>query len=271
MRGTVVIIMRSAVALAFMGMFTMIQTGSALAWNGMGHEVVAAIAEKHLTATGRLWVGELLSAEGKTSIVEVARWADRIRDLKVGVQPSHLVRLPLDEREYDPAKQCKNHRCIIGAIDESVAALNDPALPTEAKVAALKYIVHLVGDIHQPLHASEDPGVFKVIFKGKEMTFHDVWDSAFIRSRKMSVHDIADMVDDFERGNAPAGGSTVSWAIESRNLARDVLLRDLGAQRATAMLVLPDDYLERHWPAVRLRLEQAGLRLASLLNGIRMR
>jgi len=240
--------------------------GMALAWGTTGHRVVALIAERHLTPEAREAVSILLESEGQASMVDVALWADKVRSLAIPVQPPHTVRIPLNHKPYDPAATCPKDRCILGAIEASRETLADREAPIAARMAALKYLVHFIGDLHQPLHASADTGQERVVFEGRKRKLHWVWDVGIIRAQDMSAHTLAGLIDADRRLKVSARGTPVDWALESRDLARDRVFPPLPAWRVDGVVQLPTTYQLDNWPVVRLRLKQAGLRLAHLLN-----
>ena len=242
-------------------------TNLAFAWDDEGHQIVALIAESHLTAAARQDIGGLLASEGKTSLADVATWADRIRAVKIPRQPDHIVRIPLNNLPYDPERDCKENTCVIAALLESIRVLSDHKAPIEARAVALNYVVHFVGDIHQPLHASANAGlVYKVTINGKESTLHSIWDGWIIARQGHDPKTIANEVDRSMRSPS-TGGDPVTWATESRDIARDEIFAKLGT-KPDAPVVLGDDYLDASWRTVSVRLLQAGRRLAEVLNTV---
>ncbi|AYC99578.1 S1/P1 nuclease [Neorhizobium sp. NCHU2750] len=238
------------------------------AWSGGGHSIIAYIAESHLSAQARRGVQDLLKEENLNSIEQVANWADAMRSLKVPQQPSHALRLPLDGSPYDRKRDCGNNMCATWAIQAAINCLADAKATSEAKITALKYLVHLTGDIHQPLHASKDTGQRKVLFAGEQLSLHQVWDGGITRSLKIGNRKLAGMVD-LQIPDSTVDLDPIHWAYESRDIARDEIYPELqGLPTQNGATVLPADYAERHWPTVEKRLKLAGLRLAGVLNAI---
>lgn len=241
----------------------------AFAWDRDGHQIVAGIAARHLSPSASAEVTALLATEGLSSLAEVSLWADLIKVLRFPDQPSHVIRLPLDRSGYIAARVCRKRRCVTAAIDRYAAILADRSLPVEARVTALKYIVHLVGDVHQPLHASADTGARAVTLAGKVTTLHAVWDDDIIARQGK---DWRQLVIELDNRPPPASiGTPVDWALEGRDIARDVIFKDrrlaVGG-RGDALPGLPQSYLDDNWPIVRERLQLAGWRLGALLDGI---
>ncbi|WP_438752093.1 S1/P1 nuclease [Pararhizobium sp. O133] len=244
--------------------------GDACAWGREGHKVVAVIAQAHLTPEAKAAVMSILAAEGKTSMASVALWADDVRKLPIPRQPSHEVKLPLNHDGYDPAVSCKGNRCVLAAIDADIAVLRARDLPPAAQVAALKYLIHFIGDLHQPLHASADNGQEMMEIGGKVQKLHRVWDTEIIQAQNLRT---ASLAQEVEASPFPVdlSGSPTDWALEGRDIARDVIFPTLaGYERDSAdgRIILPESYNKKNWPIVERRLKQAGYRLASLLNGI---
>ncbi|MDQ6434301.1 S1/P1 nuclease [Mesorhizobium sp. LHD-90] len=224
---------------------------------------------RHLSPAARAEVEALLGTEGAKSMAEVSLWADLIKALRIPDQPSHVVRLPLDRSGYDPATVCKRNRCLVAAIDTYAAVLADRTNPATARVTALKYLIHLVGDLHQPLHASADTGARAVVLHGTVTTLHDVWDDAIVDSRGKDRQALVDVVE--AASMRPETGSTpADWALEGRDIARDTIFEDprLETRRRDVLPWLPKTYLDDNWPIARDRLKEGGYRLAALLDRI---
>lgn len=235
------------------------------AWGREGHKVVAIIAESRLTPEAHAAIAGLLASEGKTSLASVANWADSVKSLRIPKQPSHSVRLPLDNSPFDRKRHCKQDMCVIGAIEASAETLANKDAPTGARMMALKYLVHLVGDVHQPLHASKDGGSGEVVFKGKTLSLHKVWDTGLIAAQKLDASAMAGLIEASE-SDPVHYGTPVEWALESRALSRDVIFPQIRLLKSAEGVVLPQNYAVQNWHIVRMRLHEGGWRLADLLN-----
>ncbi|WP_343061025.1 S1/P1 nuclease [Rhizobium soli] len=236
----------------------------ALAWSSEGHKIVAAIAEQHLGDAARSEVLSLLQLEKKTSLVDVAAWADEMRDLDVPRQPSHSIRLPLTSAPYVQSRDCRNKNCILWAIEANIRVLRKGTSSGSAKVAALKYLTHFIGDLHQPLHSSIDTGQQKVVFEGRETTLHGVWDRELIKCQDINVDGLIGEIDVARLAKIHL--DVASWAIEGRDIARDRIFFDL--PQGESVIALPADYCATYASTVRVRLASAGYRLALLLNEV---
>lgn len=120
-------------------------------WGSEGHEIVAAIAGTQLTETARKKIKELLP-QGST-LAEASKWPDEVGRKIVDINPYHFVNFPSDANDYNQQRDCKLRNCIIESIAWYIQVLKSPNAPRNEKRIALRFIAHLVGDIHQPLHA----------------------------------------------------------------------------------------------------------------------
>lgn len=245
--------------LLFIFMIFLASPMQAFAWGVIGHRAVAEIAETRLTPEAREEVRWLLATEGYKSLADVATWADDVRSLKVPRQPWHMVELPLDDSPYDPKVECKQNMCVVGAIETMEPVLADRTKPTAARMMALKYLVHLIGDVHQPLHTTR-AGFETVTFRGKVQTLHKVWDTSMIHAHKNSSEALAVQIEASFKAKVPYK-SPPAWALESRAIARDIIFPQLPMDR-----ILPNDYADQNWHIVEERIHEAGWRLAVTLN-----
>ena len=126
------------------------------AWGPEGHIVIATIANARLTPAARAAVRQLL---GRHSLASVANFADQIRPQRPETANWHFVDIPKGETNYDPGRDCQpspKGDCVIAAIARAETALKDRSLPRKQRAEALKFLVHFVGDLHQPLHWSDN-------------------------------------------------------------------------------------------------------------------
>src|SRR5438270_13254518 len=151
-------------------------------WGPEGHNLVARLAEPRLTAAARARVAEILGPGAP--LASVSSWPDQIRRARPETGPWHYVDIPIDQPHLDLARDCANHDCVIAKIEEFEKALSDPATAPEMRREALMFIVHFIGDMHQPLHCAtnHDKGGNDVMtdFFGKPMNLHSVWDSGLL-------------------------------------------------------------------------------------------
>jgi len=253
----------------------------ASAWSRQGHELVGELAERELSPAARREVQALLAGEPEPTLAGVATWADEIRaESRDGGHPLgkrstrwHYINFPRGGGcDYVPARDCPNGDCVVAAINAQRAILADRGRPLAERRDALKFLVHFVGDVHQPMHAgfADDRGgnLHQLNYRGKgapkgEGTqLHGVWDYWLLRSAE---RDNADYVQHLLRSPVPADTArgadnpAAEWALESCRVIRvDGVYPDKRR--------IGDDYLDRHRPIAEQRLRQAGARLAALIN-----
>jgi hypothetical protein len=237
----------------------------ALAWGHTGHAVVADIAEAHLTPAAREQVKQLLAVDHVHHLWEISEWADEAKSEGLEGSPSHTIRLPIDGKA--PAEHpCPGHFCADDAITRYSAVLTDSTQSAQDREIALKYIVHLVGDLHQPLHGTNATGSgVQVVFQGKQMNLHVVWDSGIIEAHSRDHADLAKELMHTEEGHVPTNGGPVDWAHEDLVIAQQQIYNTIPLHPDRPVL-LPLNYGKTEWPVVAARLTEGGLRLSELLN-----
>lgn len=235
------------------------------AWSWEGHKIVAQIAERHLSHRARDEIDRLLTLQGRRSMTEIASWADSVRELAFLKLPNHTVRLPLDESLYDEKRDCRARRCLIAGIEDTIDTLKNKESSQEAKAVALNYLVHLVGDVHQPLHATIDNGDRLILVGGKERTLHFFWDREVVNCHQTDWSVLAEKIDSSVQFRATNSGPA-GWAAESRDIARDIIFKDV--KTASTPVEIRSDYCQYYWPTVSLQLKKAGMRLSDQINSI---
>lgn len=240
----------------------------ALAWSSAGHQTVAWIAQQRLTPAARTLVDRLLAQEPGSTLASLSTWADEHRDRDNARW--HFVNFPYRDCHYVPARDCPDGQCAVAAIDAQMAILRSHA-PDQQKLQALKFVVHIVGDLHQPLHAGfgDDRGgnLYQVQFAGRGTNLHALWDHDIVQQFHTTPELLARQILDDNRtlvdGLTPArilGDGSAAWAQQSC---------DIVAQRGfyPGHQVEPE-YLTSHAQVVQHQLLRAGLRLAALLNSL---
>jgi hypothetical protein len=170
---------------------------------------------------------------------------------------------------YDSARDCPHSDCIVAKIEQFELVLADTQAPQRQRLEALKYLVHFVGDIHQPLHASDnhDRGGnrVKVTFLGNLTNLHALWDTEIIDpalivdGRSYSLERLSNIPS--EKRGSWSTGDPVVWANEAHEIAARVIYGTLPHSGT-----LPDTYGSQALPIVNEQLERAGVRLAMVLN-----
>lgn len=275
---------------ALMAIATASFSAGALAWGPEGHAIVADIATLHLTPQALAQVHELLALENFHGLDQVASWPDAIRHEQPETGPWHYVDIPLASNHYDPVRDCLDGDCVVSRIPDFVRILADRSASPQQRLRALKFVVHFVGDIHQPLHDEDDHdkggNEVPVVFYGHPTNLHAIWDGAILEKAlhlrlgpnysfdHAAVWSAARRLDagitPQQRARwAPADLSknlllqSVHWAEQSHALARKVAYRDLPAHPAAGW---SKAYQAKAWPVVERQLQRAGIRLAAVLN-----
>jgi len=245
----------------------------AWAWGRLGHRVIARITEKSLTPKAKAAIVALL--EPGESLGDASTWADENRRRLPKTAPWHYVDVPLDEPRYDArfSGDVSTNGCIVDKIHEFRATLKDPSRSIEDRRFALRFLVHLVQDLHMPLHVGEnhDKGgnQTQVRFFTRGSNMHRLWDSGMI---EWVSHDedrwLADLasLDAPEARQAAMRGTVEDWATESLLAAREAYKVPDTGLRLKSGQKLSDAYVNTSLPVVRRRLYQAGVRLAMVLN-----
>jgi hypothetical protein len=250
------------------------------AWGAAGHRIVAMIAENHLTPRARQRVAELLGDD--VSLASVANFADEIRNSRPDTRQFHFVDIPLRETTYDPTRDCRmtdEGDCVIAAIERFRQEMTDASQSVGRRRFALKFLVHLVGDMHQPLHCADndDRGGNDVIItwfgrSGKGMNLHAVWDRLIIEEAGLGD---AEFAEELEEGLTPArilslqSGTVIQWAEEAHRLANGRAYRTVPGNRImtkSRTFRLGQAYYNRNFAVVDEQLLKGGLRLARILN-----
>ncbi len=254
---------------------------SALGWGQEGHSIIAEIAQTQLTPEAAQAIEGLI---GRRSLASFASWADDIRDARPDSYNWHFVDIPIHSNEYLPSRDCKDDvkgDCIV----QELARLRNGLRCSSGaqQVEALKFAVHFVGDVHQPLHTvleahggNDMPVMLQMrgrkACKGEckpaaeHTTFHDAWDNGLIQHTVWDWGAYVDLLKDGWLKSAEAkeagidGGTPADWAIETHRAAQKVWNLLPSGQP------LDDSYYDEVAPILDRQLGVAGLRLARFLN-----
>ena len=238
-------------------------SAGAQAWSVFGHEHIAELAERQLEPRTRAAALALLEGEAD-SLAAVAGWADQMRD-ESGYEwatPLHFVNFPRGRCEYLASRDCPGGACVVGAVERFAAELGDQALPRAQRVEALKFLVHYVGDLHQPLHCGfgHDKGgnTFQVNIDGQGSNLHRVWDYSL--PERLGADGPARLAAlSAEPLPAPGPLQPARWAEES---CRIVQAEGFYPTRRR----LGEAYFQHHLPTARAQMRLAAARLAAVLE-----
>lgn len=236
----------------------------AFSWGKTGHRVVAEIAERNLDPVAKKGIKDLL---GVDTLARIANYSDEIRSDRAYDYTStwHYTSIPTGKTYFDQKRNKEGD--IIEALFRMDETLRDPKKSKEDKAFALKFMVHLMGDVHQPLHVglAEDRGGNNVRVKWfkAESNLHTIWDESIIDFQQLSYTEYATFLNHYTKDEKKdiSKGTFIDWAKESQDL-RSVVY-DTGASEN-----LSYEYQFKAKPIVEERLKKAGLRLATVLNSI---
>jgi len=291
---------------------------AAWGWGCKGHQTVALIAEKHLTPEARQWVEKLLSENPidpklnrycggavRDAMADAATWADDVRgERKNG--PWHYLDIPRGSKRGALEPFCGAAGCVTKAISEQLAILKDKNADAAKRADALRYVIHFVGDLHQPLHtitnADEGGNCVPVKYFRRNAhehnhsfspNLHSLWDTAILErdAEGADPGEYADTLDtlfaaDIE-GWQKAGVRVEEWVWEGYDFAESVVYGDLtpkiaiepnvtvhscaddnniGERLLRQNIVAGETYQETAAPVAEKRIAEGGIRLAMILN-----
>jgi hypothetical protein len=254
-------------------------TMPSFAWGPEGHEVVADVAKSRLSPHVRQQIIELL---GNDDLAAVSVWADEVRHDRPETFGWHFVDIPQNASGFDEPRDCfrpdekypssieDHHNCVVDRITMFEQMLANRSASKAERVEALKFVVHLVGDVHQPMHAigeARGGNDIHVIEFGSSQcgkyacNLHYAWDMGLIEHSRLSAAEYVRKINQklaAEKLAANYVRTPEEWANESFRIAKQVWV-DEGAS-------IDEQYYQRTIPIVTGRLEIAALRLAATLN-----
>ena len=159
---------------------------NAWCWGSQGHQAIAGIAQANLTPKARSEINRLLALEPGVTMVSISTWADEHRSPATGAW--HYVNFPRDTCTYNAERDCPNEKCVVGAIAKQASILEFD-ISDEKRLTALKYLIHFVGDVYQPLHAGymDDKGgnTYQLQADMRGSNLHALWDTGLIRNLEL--------------------------------------------------------------------------------------
>jgi nuclease S1 len=238
---------------------------AAYGWGEKGHRIVANLADTHLTEQARKEVRKLLP-EG-TTLADAAVWPDREGRRITEFDRLHHVSIPDNAAGYDQERDCKARNCMVEALNWFTSIVTDVKVPINVRLIALRYVAHLVGDMHQPLHAGrqEDRNGtdITVSYRGQTNNLHLFWDINVVEMAEGNPEELAKKLADSITRKQRAewqSGEPKTWTDESFRLSRS------NAYTLGESMELSDEYVATALTIMRRRLAQAGVRLGWLLN-----
>jgi hypothetical protein len=265
----------------------------ARAWGDLGHEIIALIAYRHLAPAARAALDALLASDSDTltagDFASRATWADKYRDAHRETAAWHFVDIEIDQPDLEracfgfptvPAGQWASlgpaQDCVVNKIDEFAAELKSPSTAAAERILALKFLIHFMGDLHQPLHAADhrDRGGNCISLSPPfeaQNNLHAYWDVSVVNALGHSAAQIADQLDArLSAGDIKAWtqGSPQTWAMDTFEIGR----RDAYALPATptcqsgGSVALTPAYHAQAEKDAATQLLKAAVRTAAVLN-----
>lgn len=234
-------------------------------WSKTGHRVTGAVAENYLNRRAKRAVAKLLDGQ---SLAAVSTFGDEIKaDSKYRkYSPWHYVNFPLDEAYGESAVSAYGD--VVMGINTCISVIKDTSRPRADRVFHLKLLVHLLGDLHQPMHvgraADKGGNDIQLQWFGKGTNLHRLWDSNMINDYGMSYTELTDKLPTISKKQVKflMEGDVYSWVEESQELAAQVY------ESVEAGEQLGYRYGYVWWATVEKQLQKGGIRLAAVLNAI---
>lgn len=247
------------------------------AWGAEGHRIVAAIAADELTPAARRQVAELLGTDDAAAgMVAVSTWADEIRRQRPNTAPWHFVDIPAQSAGYDPRRDCQRDECVVAQIERDARIVGDRQLAAAVRAEALRFLIHFIGDVHQPLHDADngDRGGnrVQVVLGRRHTNLHAVWDVDIVRALGRDPEEVAARLENEitpAEKRAWSAGNATQWANEAHQIARTEIYGPIIGHGGTdAPIVLTLQYARQESSIAAQQLEKAGVRLAAALNTV---
>jgi len=242
---------------------------AAFAWGTNGHRIIGVNALPLLDDSARAVVIEILGSDSDEAIGKACSWPDTVRETPQWEwsAPMHYVNIPRSAVHYDRKRDCANGMCVTEAIMKYANELSRPGLNDEQRWQAFAWLCHLVGDLHQPLHAGyrDDRGgnEVDVDYKGKPYNLHQFWDRVVIREHLGSGDSWTRPYPD-SAWTCPPGNwnpkDVMSWTDESHALA--------SKSAYPPDPVIDQQFADQSWLIIRQQWQKASWRLAQILNAV---
>ncbi|MDO5504975.1 MAG: S1/P1 nuclease [Pseudoxanthomonas suwonensis] len=256
------------------------------AWAPLGHSVIGELAERQLTPEAATEVQRLLHGEAEPTLAGIANWADTLRQSDPqrfrATSRWHYVNYPEGSCSFDAERDCKDGHCIVAATEQQLAVLADRGRPLAERRDALKFVVHFIGDAHQPMHAGnrDDAGGNRFQISLTTAQPPEAYAREHYRDGVMgtNLHAVLDYyvpgVAGLEVADYAEALMQPSWPPLATVAGNPVLWSQESCQLLDAWGVYPqqhkhdDAFLKTMQPLVERRLRQAGHRLALILNDV---
>jgi hypothetical protein len=274
--------MRRSVLTVLVALALIFSSPRVLAWGAVGHHVVARIAWSLMSATARERAGALLDGR-MDEFIASSTWADEVRSAKPETYNWHFVDIPVGEPKYSAVRDCpasEKGDCVVAEIARAKAEVADGSRPQAQRAESLKFLIHFVGDVHQPLHAidNHDRGGNDVRVmalrgdEGRNTNLHAAWDTGLINLSAETEAARADRIlADLRAHPADMKADVVQWAEASHDLAERVAYHYPGFSRTgppADLITLDQPYRDDALRTIDRQMALAGARLGAMLDAI---
>ncbi|MFC5472421.1 S1/P1 nuclease [Paraherbaspirillum soli] len=269
-----------------------VATPNAMAWGDEGHMIVGLIADHYLTPGVRDQVNTMLAGDNSgltnTDIASEATWADKYRNAHRETASWHFVDTEIRDGDIDaacfghptlpagtPASAGAAQDCVVDKVDQFSKELQDANTDPAERLMALQFLLHFVGDMHQPLHSSDDNdrggNNDKVSGTGlpKSANLHGDWDTAFVQKLGTSQDQVAsNLIAKITDAQIAEWQQQTprDWSLQAFELAKSDVYGKLPAPDSTGKYHLSASYISNASKVAALQLSRAGVRLAKILN-----
>lgn len=241
----------------------------ALAWGSDGHTTVGILAIKQLNAETRNELEMLMGSLDEQTMVAACNWPDVIRKTEEWswTEPLHYINIPRGDFSYMESRDCPEQQCVTEAINRYASTLADHQVANEQRRQAFAWLCHLVGDLHQPLHAgyADDRGGnnFDIDFNNRPMNLHTFWDFELINQHAGSWQNLVGLLSPLSPDQAGSDWSkemVIDWTNQSHDMVIDTVY--------PPTVNIDESYALHSWKIAQQQIIKAANRLALIINSV---
>lgn len=244
----------------------MLTPGPVWGWGDDGHREVGTEALQHLDKKARSEFSRILGGDDSATIEAACNWPDDVRNTPQWEwsSPRHYVNIPRTSKTYKRERDCPDGECVTEAILLYTNQLTQAELDPKLRWQALAWLCHLVGDLHQPLHAGykDDRGgnQYDIRYRNEDVNLHYYWDTALVRAKLSADNNwqrvVPPLVPPVPLRWKPS--SVAHWTSESHALVASAVY--------PPERLISESIADNHWHIVRQQWQKGAWRLAAILN-----